>query len=95
MGSACIVLGFAYGNRKNIRGILVNGQGHRYTNEDVYQSNHGELALLRQNGEVYLIVDDSIYLPNPPNPELERAGYPLAAVVDTIEALEAEIKDNM
>lgn len=89
MGSACIVLGFAYGNRKNIRGILVNGQGHRYTNEDVYQSNHGELALRAQHGEVYLIVDDSIYLPNPPGSEL--ASHPLAAVADTIEQLEAEI----
>jgi 3-oxo-5alpha-steroid 4-dehydrogenase len=91
MGSACIVLGFAYGNRKNIRGILVNGQGHRYTNEDVYQSNHGELALLRQGGEVYLIVDDSIYVPTPAEPELEGTGYALAAVADTIEELEAEI----
>jgi succinate dehydrogenase/fumarate reductase flavoprotein subunit len=91
MGSACIVLGFAYGNRKNIRGILVNGQGHRYTNEDVYQSNHGEIALLRQGGEVYLIVDDSIYEPNPEDPELGGTTYPLLAVGETIEELEAEI----
>lgn len=91
MGSACIVLGFAYGNRKNIGGVLVNGRGHRYTNEDVYQSNHGELALLKQDGEVYLIVDDEIYEPNPDDPELEGTTYPLLAVAETIEELEAEL----
>ena len=42
-----------------------NGQGQRYTNEDVYQSNHGEIALKRHDGEVYLIVDDSIYVRMP------------------------------
>jgi succinate dehydrogenase/fumarate reductase flavoprotein subunit len=91
MGSACIVVGFAYGNRKNIRGILVDAKGHRYTNEDVYQSNHGELALLRHDGEVYLIVDDSIYVPNPSDPELDGTTYPLLAVAETIEELEAEL----
>jgi succinate dehydrogenase/fumarate reductase flavoprotein subunit len=91
MGAACIVLGFAYGNRNNIRGILVNGHGHRYTNEDVYQSNHGEIALLRQDGQVYLIVDDSIYQPNPEDPELGGTTYPLLAVGETIEELEAEL----
>lgn len=91
MGSAVIVLGFAYGNRKNIRGILVNGQGQRYINEDVYQSLHGEVALLRQNGEVYLIVDESIYEPNSTEPEYEGTTYPLLAVAETPEELEAEI----
>lgn len=91
MGSAVIVLGFAYGNRDNIRGILVNGQGQRYINEDVYQSLHGEVALLRQNGEVYLIVDDSIYQPNPTEPEYEGTTYPLLAVGETAEELETEM----
>jgi len=91
MGSACIVLGFAYGNRKNIRGILVNGQGQRYINEDVYQSLHGEISLLRQDGEVYLIVDDSLYEPNPTEPEYEGTTYPLLAVGETPSELEHEI----
>jgi succinate dehydrogenase/fumarate reductase flavoprotein subunit len=91
MGSACIVLGYAYGNRKNISGILVNAQGQRYVNEDVYQSLHGEISLLRQNGEVYLIADDSIYEPNPVSPEFEGTTYPLLAVGQTIEELEREI----
>ncbi|MCH2173722.1 FAD-dependent oxidoreductase [Myxococcota bacterium] len=91
MGSACIVLGFAYGNRKNIRGILVNGRGQRYVNEDVYQSLHGEIALLRQDGDVYLIVDDTIYEPNPEDPELGGTTYPLLAVAETVEELEQEL----
>ena len=56
MGSACIVLGFAYGNRKNIRGILVNGRGQRYVNEDVYQSLHGEIALRRADIHKALVI---------------------------------------
>ena len=91
MGSACIVLGFAYGNRANLKGILVNGQGQRYINEDVYQSLHGEVSLLRQDGQVFLIVDDSIYMPNPTEPEYEGTTYPLLAVGETPGELEAAI----
>ena len=91
MDSVCVVLGFAYGNRDHIRGILVNPQGQRYINEDVYQSNHGEIALKRQSGNVYLIIDDSIYAP--PSNEVELAGvtYPVAAVGETHAELESEL----
>ena len=91
MDSVCIVLGFAYGNRDNIRGVLVNGKGQRYINEDVYQSNHGEIALERQAGEVYLIVDDSIYCEPPTEASMAGATYPLLAVAETPEELEAEL----
>ncbi|MED5263121.1 MAG: FAD-binding protein, partial [Myxococcota bacterium] len=91
MDSACIVLGFAYGNRDNIRGILVNAQGQRYVNEDVYQSNHGEIALKRQQGEVYLIVDDSIYQAPSDDPSLAGVLYPLLAAGETPSELESEL----
>jgi succinate dehydrogenase/fumarate reductase flavoprotein subunit len=91
MDAACIVLGFAYGNRKNIRGILVNSCGQRYVNEDVYQSNHGEIALKKQDGQVYLIVDDSIYEPVPTGVDEELFSLPVAAVANTGEELERGI----
>ncbi|MEE2677802.1 MAG: FAD-dependent oxidoreductase [Myxococcota bacterium] len=91
MDAACIVLGFAYGNRKNIRGILVNTRGQRYVNEDVYQSNHGEIALNKQDGQVYLIVDDSIYEPVPTGMDEEIFTYKVAAVGETGEELEREL----
>ena len=91
MDAACTVLGFVYGNRDNIRGILVNKNGQRYINEDVYQSNHGEIALKRQDGQVYLIIDDSIYKPPPTGDEMGGVMYQLAATAQTFEELEREL----
>ena len=93
MEAGCVTLGFAYGHRDNLKGILVNARGERYVNEDVYQSNHGEIALRRQGGEVYLIVDDAIYgarkLAAPDDPV--AGAYALAAVGETPEELESEL----
>jgi succinate dehydrogenase/fumarate reductase flavoprotein subunit len=93
MEAGCVTLGFAYGHRDNIRGILVNGKGQRYINEDVYQTLHGELALLRQDGDVFLIVDDAIY--SPPGEkdadDIVSGMFSLAAVAETPEELEAEL----
>ncbi len=91
MDAACIVLGYAYANRDNIRGILVNQKGQRYVNEDQYQSNHGEIALRQQQGEVYLLVDDAIYQPAPDDPALAGVVYPLLAVGETVAEVEAEL----
>ena len=70
--------------RQLIKGILVNAQGQRFINEDVYQSVAGETALYRQNGEVYLIVDDEVYLPE------QKAPATVLAVGNTAEELERE-----
>jgi len=43
--------------RTLIHGILVNGQGQRFINEDTYMGRVGQSALYEQDGEVYLIVD--------------------------------------
>jgi succinate dehydrogenase/fumarate reductase flavoprotein subunit len=93
MDSGCVTLGFAYGHRDNLRGILVNAQGQRYVNEDLYQSNHGGVALQRQDGQIYLIVDDQIYQgQGAPKPGDHVGGvYTLAAVAETPEELEAEL----
>jgi len=93
MDAGCVTLGFAYGHRDNLRGILVNAQGQRYVNEDVYQTNHGQIALLEQKGQVYLIVDDSIYSPPAAGEDDELVSWDVevAAVAETPEELEAEL----
>ena len=47
-----------------IRGILVNGQGQRYINEDTYMGRVGQATLYSQHGEAFLVVDEETYEPN-------------------------------
>ncbi len=47
--------------RTLIHGILVNGAGQRFINEDTYMGRVGQSALYAQDGEVYLIVDEATY----------------------------------
>ena len=70
--------------RSLVRGIIVNGRGERYVNEDVYQATHGALALDRQDGIGFLIVDADTYS----QPQLP---YPVCAEAESIEALEAQL----
>lgn len=66
------------------RGVLVNRQGLRFLNEDVYQARAGEVAVYGQGSDVFLIVDDAIF---------ERTDLPsvVAAVGDDVAELEAEL----
>jgi len=70
--------------RSLVAGILVNGQGQRFINEDTYYGRVGQEVLLRQEGEAYLIVDEALY-------EVTRAGLQASWVCETVEELEAEI----
>lgn len=70
--------------RKLIYGILVNGHGQRFINEDTYMGRVGQAALYEQDGEVYLIVDEASYEPN-------WMGLAASWVCETAEQLEDEI----
>ena len=70
--------------RSLVRGVLVNARGERYVNEDVYQATHGALALDRQDGIGFLILDADTYA----EPQLP---YPVCAESDSIEGLEAQL----
>ena len=50
--------------RKLVHGILVNGRGQRFINEDTYMGRVGQAALYEHDGEAYLIVDEACYEPN-------------------------------
>ncbi len=70
--------------RTLIHGILVNGQGQRFINEDTYMGRVGQSALYEQDGEVYLIIDEASY-------EVNWMGLAATWVCETPAQLEAEI----
>ncbi len=47
-----------------VHGILVNGHGQRYINEDTYMGRVGQATLYAQDGEAYLVLDEGSYEPN-------------------------------
>jgi succinate dehydrogenase/fumarate reductase flavoprotein subunit len=68
----------------HVKGILVNGQGQRFINEDAYHGRSGDFVVNRQGGVAYLIVDDELYGPT-------LAFHKIVAVEETIEALEKAV----
>lgn len=70
--------------RSLVRGIVVNGQGRRFLNEDTYAGRLGQEFLLRQDGQVYFVHDDSTFAVN-------IVGYKPRWVAETAAELEEEI----
>jgi len=70
--------------RTLIHGILVNGQGQRFINEDTYMGRVGQASLYEQDGEVFLIVDEASY-------EVNWMGLAASWVCETAAQLETEI----
>ncbi len=66
------------------RGVLVNGKGERFVNEDTYTGRLGLRALVDQGGEVFMIVDEEIF-------ELNYVGMRYQWVAETAEELASEI----
>ena len=70
--------------RRLVRGVIVDGNGRRFINEDSYYGRVGHRALFDADGEAYLIVDEPRY-------EVNRIGLQASWVCDSYEELEAEI----
>ena len=94
MDVGCIVLPFTV-PKKLTKGLMVGKHGQRFINEDAYQTVVGEAALIHQNGEVFLVVDNDIFeRPFPPTEivaveetieDLERAaGFPEGSLTGTV-----------
>jgi len=66
------------------RGILIDGAGQRFANEDAYYGRLGELALFQRGGRAWLVVDDAVF---------EKPEYPrrVAAVGESAAELEREL----
>jgi len=67
-----------------VRGILVNGQGERFINEDTYAGRLGRTSLLDQDGHMYFVHSDETFAVN-------IVGYKAKWVADAPAELEAEI----
>ena len=50
--------------RRLMEGILINGRGQRFINEDTYNGRMGQAALYSEGGEVFLVIDEASYEPN-------------------------------
>ena len=66
------------------RGILVNGRGERFLNEDTYTGRIGHQSLVDQLGEVYLVVDEHIFTVN-------AVGMRITWAAETVEELARDI----
>jgi 3-oxo-5alpha-steroid 4-dehydrogenase len=84
MEAACIVVPFSR-NRQFVKGVLVNAAGQRFCAEDLYQSLLGEIGMWRQDGRIWLVLDDALYEP----PQLPTE---ILAVGESFAELEAEAK---
>jgi len=75
-----------------IRGILVNGRGQRFINEDTYPGRVGQAVLIENQNEAFLIIDEAAYeeaLTRPTSsPQLRRQP---TWVAESVAELEAEI----
>jgi 3-oxo-5alpha-steroid 4-dehydrogenase len=76
-----------------IRGILVNGQGQRYINEDTYPGRVGQATLIENHNEAFLVIDEAAFEEG----RSSRSSSPLIHaqptwVCETVEELEAEMR---
>ncbi|GAA4804364.1 hypothetical protein GCM10023353_03580 [Tomitella cavernea] len=67
------------------RGIVVNGHGQRFINEDVYPGLVGIEALYRQGMDVWVVLDEEAF---EDVPEAERWGLQPPHVAETVAELE-------
>jgi 3-oxo-5alpha-steroid 4-dehydrogenase len=67
-----------------IQGIIVNGHGQRFINEDTYMGRVGQAALYEQDATCFLVVDEACYEPN-------WMGLRASWVTETVEELELEM----
>ncbi|HZT65062.1 MAG TPA: FAD-dependent oxidoreductase [Acidimicrobiales bacterium] len=64
--------------------LLVNSQGQRFINEDVYHGRSGQVALFRQDKQVYLVLDEEIHEANP-------SWLKITWAAETLEELESDM----
>lgn len=75
-----------------VRGILVNGRGQRYVNEDTYPGRIGQETLLRNENQAYLIVDEAAYEEAKTTPSsTPYFRFQPKWVAETVEELESEM----
>jgi 3-oxo-5alpha-steroid 4-dehydrogenase len=79
-----LVLNAYYPPASHLEGVLVDGLGRRFVNEDSYLGRTSDAILERAEGVAYLVVDDEMY-------GRTQAFHKLAAVEESFEALESAL----
>jgi 3-oxo-5alpha-steroid 4-dehydrogenase len=70
--------------RQLIEGIIVDGSGQRFINEDTYMGRVGQAALYEHEATCFLVIDEAGYEPN-------WMGLEASWVCETVDELEAEM----
>jgi 3-oxo-5alpha-steroid 4-dehydrogenase len=70
--------------RQLIEGIIVDGSGQRFINEDTYMGRVGQAALYQHDATCFLVIDEAGYTPN-------WMGLEASWVCETVEELEMEM----
>jgi len=75
-----------------IRGVLVNGRGQRYINEDTYPGRVGQATLYENDNQSFLIIDEAAYEEGMTRPTSSpQLRHQPKWVAETVEELEAEM----
>ncbi|MBQ7803114.1 FAD-dependent oxidoreductase [Rhodococcus sp. (in: high G+C Gram-positive bacteria)] len=75
-----------------VRGILVNGQGQRYINEDTYPGRVGQSTLIANDNQAFLVLDEAAYEEGRSRPSSTASlGSQPTWVAESIEELEADM----
>ncbi len=80
-----LILNSYYPPEDHLKGVLVDGNGQRFVNEDAYIGRTGDAMIYKAHGIAYLIVDDEIY-------GQTQAFHKLAAVEESFEDLERALE---
>jgi 3-oxo-5alpha-steroid 4-dehydrogenase len=70
--------------RRLIEGIIVDGTGQRFINEDTYMGRVGQAALYERDATCFLVIDEAGYEPN-------WMGLEVSWVCETVNELETEM----
>jgi 3-oxo-5alpha-steroid 4-dehydrogenase len=70
--------------RRLIEGIIIDGRGQRFINEDTYMGRVGQAALYERDATCFLVIDEAGYQPN-------WMGLEASWVCETVGELEAEM----
>ncbi len=75
-----------------VRGVLVNGRGQRFINEDTYPGRIGQAVLIENQNQAFLVIDEAAYEEGcsrpTSSPQLRRQP---TWVAETVEELESEM----
>jgi 3-oxo-5alpha-steroid 4-dehydrogenase len=70
--------------RQLIEGVIVDGLGQRFINEDTYMGRVGQAALYERDATCFLVIDEAGYAPN-------WMGLEASWVCETVDELEAQM----